>query len=308
MKKDLALFLKGVAMGAANVIPGVSGGTIAFVTGIYDELISSLKAFDAQAIKLVSSFKIKELLEYINAKFLLILFVGIGISLVTLGKVLKYLFETYSEPVWAFFFGLILASVYFVGRTIKEVNTSTIVSFLLGTGLAIALALVKPAAENDALWYLFICGIVATASMLLPGLSGSFVLILLGNYQLIMLNAVPDRDLKVIGVVGIGAVVGFVVLSRIIHFLMHKYESPTLGGLTGFILGSLLVIWPWKSPVFLKDEGGQLLLKKGKEVVMGYEWFLPELNLQTGLAVLLMIVGVGLVWLLEAKSLTEEKK
>ena len=293
MKEQINLFLKGVAMGAANVIPGVSGGTIAFITGIYDELIESLKSFNVTAIKLLIKGDVKGLANYINLRFLVVLFFGVGISLVSLGKGLKYLFAEYPVPVWGLFFGLILASVIQVGQTIKKWTPGTIFSTIIGVAIAIGLAFMKPAAENDASWYLLICGAVAMASMLLPGLSGSFVLILMGNYQLIMLEAIPDRNLRVIAMVGIGAVFGFLVLSHSISYLMKNYENQTIGGLTGFIFGSLLIIWPWKDPVYLTDAQGDLLMKKGKYIVKGYDWLAPTDDGLGLLAIALIIVGFG---------------
>lgn len=278
-------------MGAANVIPGVSGGTIAFVTGIYDQLIQSLKSFDGKAIQLLFRFKLKEFAQHINLSFLVVLFLGVFISLISIGKLLKYLFQEYPIPVWALFFGLILASVLQVGQSIKKWNTATILSTLIGTAVAIALAFMKPAAENASSWYLILCGVVAMASMLLPGLSGSFVLILMGNYQLIMLDAIPNRNLKVIAMVGIGAVIGFVILSRIISFLMNKFENQTIGALTGFIFGSLLIIWPWKNDVYLTDTAGDLILKKGEPIVTGYQWLAPTLDSTGIVAFILMAVG-----------------
>lgn len=289
-------------MGAANVIPGVSGGTIAFITGIYDDLINSLKSFDVTAIRLLTSFKIKAFLEHINFSFLAVLMAGVGVSLISIGKGLKFLFEQgpeYEIQIWAFFFGLILASVIFVGRTIKNWSRSTIITTLIGVAIAVILAFLKPSSENENFIYIIICGVVAMSSMLLPGLSGSFVLILMGNYQLIMLEAIPNGNLKIIAGVGIGAVLGFVILSRLISFLLKNYESSTIGGLTGFILGSLLIIWPWKNKVFLADNAGELILKKGKTVVQGYEWYLPELNNVTFLAIGMAVLGFALVYVVE---------
>ncbi len=297
-------------MGAANVIPGVSGGTIAFITGIYEELINSLKSFDVEAIKLLTSFRFKAFAQHINLPFLVVLFAGVGVSLVTLGKALKFLFENYEVPVWAFFFGLIIASVYFVGKTIKQWSLPTILMTLLGTAIAVALAFIKPAQENTAYWYLFICGVVAMASMLLPGLSGSFVLILMGNYAFIMLEAIPNHNIPVIASVGVGAVVGFIILSRVISFLMGSYESQTIGALTGFIFGSLLIIWPWKNKILLLDQAGNPIVRKGKEVVMGYDWLAPDFShSQTMIAFALMVLGAILVWGVEflgSKATKEE--
>lgn len=300
--KQFILFLKGMAMGGANVIPGVSGGTIAFITGIYDQLIDSLKSFDLAAINLLLKFKLKDFAKHINLGFLVVLMLGVGVSLVTFGKALKYLMdlgETQERFVWAFFFGLIVASVYYVGKQIKQWDPSVIISGVIGLALAVSLAFLNPAQENDSFVYLMICGVVAMSSMLLPGLSGSFVLILMGNYRLIMLEAIPDRNIKIIAAVGIGAVIGFVILSRIISFLLDKHENKTISGLTGFILGSLVIIWPWKEKIYLQNATGEFLLKNGEKIVKSYEWFLPEMNGTLFIAIALMIAGAGLVWMVE---------
>ncbi|MFY0674716.1 MAG: DUF368 domain-containing protein [Bacteroidia bacterium] len=299
-REFIMLFFKGVAMGAANVIPGVSGGTIAFITGIYDKLIESLKRLDIKAVRLFITGKFKEFANYVNLGFLVFLFLGIGISIVSLGKLLKWLFEIYPIEVWAFFFGLIVASVYSVGKAIKKWNASSIGGILFGTAVAIALAFLKPATESTSFIYLILCGVVAICSMLLPGLSGSFVLILMGNYQLIMLTAIPEGNFSIIVPVAIGALIGFIALSHFISYMLRKHEMSTIGTLTGFILGSLLIIWPWKSEVFLKDEAGAYLIKEGEKIVMGYEWFLPSFSSsQTIISIALMIVGAALVILLD---------
>lgn len=292
-------------MGAANVIPGVSGGTIAFVTGIYDELISSLKSFDSKAIKLLLSFKLKEFFTHINIMFLIVLFSGAIAGIVSLGKLFKWVISLeratdtgtikhgYEPVLFALFFGLILASVYYVGRTIKEWNVKTIIAGLLGMAVAIALVLVKPASENDNALYLFICGIVAMSSMLLPGLSGSFVLILMGNYYLIMIDSVQNFNGKVLGLVGIGAIIGFVILSRVISFLLNRFEGVTISSLTGFIFGSLVTIWPWKDVVRKTIMKGDKL----KEVITGYDgWHFPEMTSFNLVLIGVMIFGFILVW------------
>lgn len=313
----IAIFLKGIAMGAANVIPGVSGGTIAFVTGIYEEFIDSLKAFDVRALKLACRFQVKELFSHLNLKFLIPLFVGIAVSLVTLGKALDWLFTNHPVYVWSFFFGLILASVYFVSKSIRQRSLPVVLAFLAGTAVALLLALLKPAAENPAFYYISLCGVVAVCSMILPGLSGSFVLILMGNYQLIMLQAVPDiaqatvnldfqtisDKLQIILPFAIGGIIGFVVLARVISYLLRNFHDSTLSTLTGFILGSLVIIWPWKNEVYLSNENGDLLLKEGEKIVQGYSWFAPDFgNTQTLIAIILMVAGVASVALLEKSA------
>ncbi|MGB3465784.1 MAG: DUF368 domain-containing protein [Cyclobacteriaceae bacterium] len=295
MKDSLFLFLKGVAIGAANVIPGVSGGTIAFITGIYETLINSLKAVDITAVKLFFSFKLKEFAEHINLRFLFTLFLGVGISLVSLGKLADFLFKNYNIWVWSFFFGLIAISVYSVSKEVQRWKPVTILLVIVGTALAVALAYKKPAGENAHYLYLVFCGVIAMASMILPGLSGSFVLILLGNYQLIMLRAAPELDFKILLPVIVGAIVGFLFLSRSISFLLKNFYNQTISLLAGFILGSLVIIWPWKNPVFLSDEAGFPIIKEGEKIVQGYDWYLPGFDMELVVSVLLMITGVFLV-------------
>ncbi|MEM0940234.1 MAG: DUF368 domain-containing protein [Bacteroidota bacterium] len=302
MMNRLLLFLKGAAIGGANVIPGVSGGTIAFITGIYDSLIESLKSFDLEAVNLLLKLKLKSFAQHIHLGFLLILMLGVAFSLVTFGKALKYLMdlgETQEQWVWAFFFGLIVASVYYVGKQINEWDVSVFVSGILGLFIAVGLAFLKPAQENDTIFYLMLCGAVAMSSMLLPGLSGSFVLILMGNYRLIMLEAIPERNMKIIIAVGLGAIAGFIVLSRIISFLLKNHESRTIGGLTGFVLGSLVIIWPWKEKIHLKDERGEYLFRKGEKIVESYDWFFPVMGNSLFISIVLMIFGAALVALVE---------
>lgn len=295
MKQSVFLFLKGVAIGAANVIPGVSGGTIAFITGIYETLINSLKSIDLTAVRLLIGFKFSEFASHINFRFLFILFFGIGVSLVTLGKLADYLFEHYNVWVWSFFFGLIAISVYSVSKEVKKWTPVTILLFLLGTATALALAYIKPANENDSTYYLVICGVIAMASMILPGLSGSFVLILLGNYQLIMLKAAPELSFRILLPVALGAVVGFLILSRGISYLLKNFYDQTIALLAGFILGSLVIIWPWKQPEFLMNDAGIPILKKGEKIVQGYDWFLPEINMEFFISIALMVAGILLV-------------
>jgi putative membrane protein len=300
MFDKLLLFFKGVAMGAANVVPGVSGGTIAFITNIYDELINSLKSFDLKAIKLLASFKFHEFSNHVNLRFLFVLFSGVFLSIISFGKLLSYLFSGYPVYVWAFFFGLILASVYFVGKNIHKWDWKSWLPLLVGTLIAVIIAYLNPANENENSFYLFLCGIIAMASMLLPGLSGSFVLILMGNYQLIFLEAVPEFNLRILIPVVLGSGVGFVLLSRIISFLLGKFRDSTVGLLTGFILGSLLIIWPWKRAIYLVNEMGEMVLKNGKQIIESYEWFAPDLfNHQTWIAAVFILFGIVVVILIE---------
>jgi putative membrane protein len=300
VKNNILLFLKGIAMGAANVIPGVSGGTIAFITNIYEDLINSLKAFDIKAIRFFFGLKFKSFSEHINFQFLFWLFAGVFISILSLGKILSFLFDNYPVYVWAFFFGLILASIYYVGKTISNWNLTNFLAVVAGVIIAVVITYLNPASRNESTLYLFLCGIVAMASMLLPGLSGSFVLILMGNYQLIFLEAVPDLNMKILLPVVFGSIAGFIILSRIISFLIKSFRDQTIGVLTGFILGSLLIIWPWKNPEYLLDASGEIVIRKGKMIIEGYSWYLPDIgNSETWVSALFILLGIALVIVIE---------
>ena len=306
MREHIAHFLKGFAMGVANVIPGVSGGTIALLTGIFERLINALKSFDVEAVKLLCHFKLKEFARHVDFGFLVAVFLGVGVSIVSVAKLLEFLFQSYPVYVWSFFFGLILVSVWFVGKSIGKIDAAAIISFIAGAVIAFGLSVMNPATENTAFWYLIICGAVAICSMILPGLSGSFVLILMGNYQLIMIYAVSHFDMKIIVPVAIGVVVGLLAFSHFLSWLLSRHAKATMAVLTGFIFGSLGTIWPWKNPVYLMQDGAEVL-KNGKPVIQSYQMTFPqEFNTEVVVAILLMIAGMAAIWALERSS--EKKK
>lgn len=300
IKKFTSNLLKGFAMGAANVIPGVSGGTIALITGIFERLINAIKSFDLIAIKLLFTGKIKELIKYTDLYFLIAVFSGAVASVVTLAKVLDFLFVNYPIFVWAFFFGLILASVYYVGKTIKKWNFSVIFTFFIGTAVALAIALLNPATQNDSFLYLILCGIVAICSMILPGLSGSFILILMGNYELVMIQSVNNLDFVVLIPVMIGAIGGLIAFSHILSWIYKKYKDQTIAILTGFILGSLSILWPWKNETYLIDTAGEYILKNGDKIIQSSTKYIPEtFNTEVIIAISLMIIGIITISLIE---------
>ena len=296
MKHYLILLLKGFGMGAANVIPGVSGGTIALVTGIYEQLINSLKSFNLQAIKLLFSGKFKSFIEHTQLKFLVSVFSGTALSIITLAKLLEFFFTKNEQLVWSFFFGLIIASIYYVGNMVKSWNISSFVFLVLGVVFASSLAFLKPVTQDDSFYYLIICGIVSVASMILPGLSGSYVLILMGNYKLIMLQSVSDpiSNLNILLPVVLGSIFGFLGLSHGISFVLKKFYNSTISLLTGFVVGSLLIIWPWKIPLeTIVGRGGELK-------VVSYSWVFPDLSLTENIFCLILIfLGIFVVWLIE---------
>lgn len=296
IKKFISLIFKGAGMGAANIIPGVSGGTIALITGIFEELIDSIKSFDLKAVKLLFSGKLKEFVAHVNLWFLVAVFGGAIISVFSLAILLDFLFQNYEIQVYAFFFGLILASVYYVGKTIEKWNVSVIITFIIGTAIAIMISVLRPAAENDSTVYLMICGVVAICSMILPGLSGSFVLLLMGNYYLVMVKAVSELNLKIIIPVGIGAVVGLIAFSHLLSWVYKKFRDQTISILTGFILGSLAILWPWKNEIINEE----LSAIKGEKVVEGYERFLPQsINTEVISVIALVLIGIVAIWAIE---------
>lgn len=319
LKYYLVLALKGAGMGAANVIPGVSGGTVALITGIFEELIDSIKSFDLKAIKLLFSGKLKEFAKHVNLEFLIAVFTGVVISIVTLAQILGYLFINYPIFIWAYFFGLILASIYFVGRTVKKWNIAVIISFLVGAGVALAISFLNPATENDGFIYLVLCGVVAICSMILPGLSGSFVLILMGNYKLVAIEAINNLRLDVLLPVMIGAGVGLVAFSHLLSWIYKKFRDQTISTLTGFILGSLLILWPWKIsfdsegiaiPVnnfgAFVDANGQILEEEVK--VFGRHQILPaSIDSTVMIAIALVFCGILSIWLMEKFAGSKEE-
>ncbi len=306
MREYVVNFLKGFAMGVANVIPGVSGGTIALLTGIFERLINALKSFDIEAIKLLLKFRFKEFAAHVDFGFLVSIFLGIGISIISVAKLLEFLFQSYPVYVWAFFFGLILVSVWFVGKSIGKIDLTAVVLFVVGAIVAIGLSMMNPATENTAFWYLIVCGAVAICSMILPGLSGSFVLILMGNYQLIMIYAVSHFDMGIIVPVAIGVVVGLLAFSHFLSWILSRYASQTMAVLTGFIFGSLGTIWPWKTPIYLMQDGAEIL-KNGKPIIQSYQMSMPqEFNIEVVIAIILMFAGMAVLWALE-KSAEKDK-
>jgi putative membrane protein len=300
MKKYLILFLKGMGMGVANVIPGVSGGTIALITEIYEDLINSLKSVDKQAIKYLISFKIEKFIQHTNFYFLAAVFSGSIASVFSVAILFKYLFANYNILIWAFFFGLILASVIFIGKRVSNWNVKSIIALIVGTITAFSLSLINPGTENSNLFFVFICGIIGVSGMLLPGLSGSYILILLGNYELLMVNAVTELNIMLLSIFFVGSVFGLMSFSHFLSWILKKYRDATLALLTGFILGSLKMIWPWKEIV-------KSIIINGNEKVLSYNTILPsDYGQNTQVSMLLMIIGFLIVYSLENYS--KEKK
>ena len=293
-KQELILFLKGIAMGIANIIPGVSGGTIALLTNIYERLINALKKFDITAIKLLLSMKFKNFVNYTDLIFLIWLFSGSLFGVFSIAKLFEYMFKFYPIMIWSFFFGLILASVYYIGKKIKNWNIYNFIILIFGAIVAISLLFFEPANENENLLFIILCGIIGVSGMMLPGLSGSFILILMGNYELILVSAISEFNYIILLFFLFGSILGLVIFSHAIAYLLNKYKDQTLSVLTGFILGSLLIVWPWK-----KTNSSNLSIEN-QDNLLAYSWYIPEsLNLETLFSLCLIFFGFLVVSLLE---------
>ena len=293
VKEYAVLVLKGMGMGAADVVPGVSGGTIAFIVGIYDELIDSIKSINMHSLKLLFTGKITAFWKAINANFLLSLLFGIAVSILSLAKLMTYLLVNEPVLVWSFFFGLVLASTWFVSKDIKERNWKTILGFIAGAVIAYYITIATPAETSTSLLFIFLCGAIAICAMILPGISGSFILVLLGKYFYIM-EAVNKLDLIVLGVFAFGALLGITSFSRVLSYALKHFRNITLSVLTGFMLGSLNKVWPWNEVVeTYTDTHGEV-----KPLVENN--ILPNEYLVEG--IILMVIGFALVYVLEKLS------
>ena len=293
-------------MGAADVVPGVSGGTIAFITGIYEELINSIKSVNLHSIKLFFTGKFTEFWETINGTFLISVLTGIAISVFSLAKGLEYLLENFPILVWAFFFGLIIASAIYVARYIKKWNTSVIIAGVAGIITAYFITVISPAEANSTWWFIFLSGAIAICAMILPGISGSFILLLLGMYKFI-LEAVGDLNLAVVLTFLAGAAIGIIAFSNVLAWLLKKYHNITIAVLAGFMIGSLNKVWPWKEVTeTFTDRHGEIRPLVEQNILPGnYEQITGQQSLLAG-AVLLAIFGFALIFIIE--GLTKPKK
>ena len=241
----LFIGLKGMAMGVAEIVPGVSGGTIAFISGIYEELITSINNVNISLFKTLQKNGFKAFWTQLNGNFLATLFLGMLISIFSFSKLIHWLMENEHVPLWAFFFGLVLGSVIFVGKSIQKWNAKIITTLILGAGIAFYITTLPPSENVDSLAFLFFSGAIAICAMILPGISGAYILVLLGSYSTI-LESVHERNFKVIITVALGAIFGLLSFSKLLKWMFSKHKDITLALLTGFILGSLNKIWPWK--------------------------------------------------------------
>ena len=290
LMKYVGIAFKGACMGAADVIPGVSGGTIAFLMGIYEELLNSIKSVDGEALKLLFTGKIAAFWRHINGSFLASLAMGVLFSIFSIARLMKYLLEFHPIPLWSFFFGLILASAIYILKGLDKWSLKNILSLLCGVAVASYICLASPAQTPDALWFVFLGGAIAICAMILPGISGSFILLLMGKYAFVM-TAVTELNIPVLAVFGVGCVVGIVSFSHFLSWLLKKFYMLTIALLSGFMLGSLLKVWPWKVPG--AAEGFDYPALPGTfEMSTG-------LDAQLGTSILFAVLGLAVVLLIE---------
>ena len=302
IKDYVIIALKGMGMGAADVVPGVSGGTIAFITGIYEELINTIKSVNLSSIKLLFTFKLKDFWKAINGNFLLALISGIGISFYTLARLIKHLLETQPILIWSFFFGLIVASAIVIAKKITEWKARTIIAMLIGIGIAYLITEITPAEAPTSYWFLFLSGALAICAMILPGISGAFILVLLGSYNYI-LSALSSFKIDVIAVVGAGAAVGILSFSHLLSWLLNKYHNMTIGLLSGFMIGSLNKVWPWKETITTRiDRHGEVIPVLQDNILPGTFETLANQDSQLFFALALAVVGFLLIWIMEKYS------
>ncbi len=289
----LVLAVKGFCMGASDVVPGVSGGTMAFILGIYEELIDAIKSFNLKSAKHLLTLKIRKFLEDISWQFLLALGVGILTAIFSLARVLSWLLQNRPVLIWSFFMGLILASVVTVSRRVDKWQAGTWICLLGGTMGSYFLVGLVPVATPEAPWFLFVCGVVAICAMILPGISGAFILVLLGKYQYV-LEAVNNRDIFVLALVAAGACTGIVLFSRLLGWLLKEYHDLMVALLTGLMIGSLRKVWPWKETVeSIVDIHGKVISLVQSNVLPG-QW-----SGEITSALLLMAAGLFAVLLLD---------
>ncbi|MCQ2157004.1 MAG: DUF368 domain-containing protein [Bacteroidales bacterium] len=288
--KAVSTALKGFGMGAANVVPGVSGGTIALLTGIYSDIVNAISALsDPQTWKAFFSGRFRDFWKMINGGFLIALAIGVLASILSLAKLMTYCLNMYPILTWAFFFGLIIASSYYMLRDIKGWDTGSVILLIVGAILGVVVCTMSPTSTPDDKWFIFICGAIAICTMILPGISGSFILVIFGKYDYIM-QAISSLNVPVLAVFAAGCLVGILAFARLLHWLLGRWEKQTLLLLLGFVLGSLIKVWPWND---LEAASDAQLLRAGSQVPFDYQ--IPG-------AVICFLAGIALVVIIELIS------
>lgn len=296
----LLLILRGCAMGAADVVPGVSGGTIAFITGIYEELIDSIKGIDLQAVKLLLKLKFADFWKKVNGNFLLSVVLGIAISIFSLAKLMTWLLEHHPIYIWSFFFGLIIASSVLVAKEIKQWNIFTVIALIAGACAAYTITVMTPAETPDTWWFIILSGAIAICAMILPGISGAFILLLLGKYSYI-LGAVSSLNIGVILLFIVGAIAGIISFSHLLSWLLKNYHTLTVSLLTGFMIGSLNKVWPWKETIqtYIDSHGVEKALVETNISPLRFGE-LTQTDPHLWQAIVMCIAGFFLIWGIEA--------
>ncbi len=291
----MLLYLKGACMGAADVIPGVSGGTVALITGIYDELINSIKSIDVASVKLLRQLHFSAFWKKINGNFLATVLAGILTSLLMLAGVMNYLLKNQPILIWSFFFGLILISAPLVMREIKIKKTGVIIAFILGAVMAYLITVLTPTESPDTLWFIFLSGMLAICAMILPGISGAFILLLLGKYHF-MVNALLDMNVLVMAIFAMGCVAGILSFSRLLSWILLHYHGVTVALLAGFMIGSLNKVWPWREVLeYQTSASGEQISVFDKSVLPWDYLVLTGKDPQLFQAMVMMALGVLLV-------------
>ena len=316
------LFIKGLAMGAANKVPGVSGGTVAFVIGFYEELIYSFQKVNFKAFKLLINGRFKSFYYYINAPFLILVMGGSIFSYFSVSLVLDYLLNHFELYVWSSFFGMIIGSIYYISKGFNDWRTQNIISIFIGVAIGVLISFMDPAKENANLWFVFFCGIIGVSGMTLPGLSGSFILILLGNYVLLLVDSVAelfktitdivsgnfdfiyDEErldyLKIIATFTAGSAFGLVFTSHILGYVLKRWHQIVTALIIGFITGSLGIVWPWKREIYKIENGTILLDSNNNPVIENFQRFMPDFTtLETWIAIFFILIGMGLILLID---------
>ena len=318
----LILFFKGIIMGAANKVPGVSGGTVSFVLGFYEELIYSFQKFNLKAFKLILNGRFKSFLKYTNFQFICIIILGSVFSYFSVSLILDFFLKNFELYVWSWFFGMIIGSLYYIAKDFGDWSFKKIIFVIIGILIGLGISFLTPAKENDNLWFVFICGIIGVSGMTLPGLSGSFILILLGNYVLLLVDSVNVLSgvikdilsfnfdffkdplkiyyLKIIGVFTAGSAFVLVSLSHVLGYVLKRWHQLVTAIIIGFIAGSLGIVWPWKEKIFKIENQKLILDQQGNQVIENYQRYFPEINdLTTWFAIFYIFLGISLILVID---------
>lgn len=302
----IALFFKGVAMGAADVVPGVSGGTIAFISGIYERLLCALTALQPSCLLVLYRQGFAAFWKKIDGRFLLTLFSGVIVSILSLAKLINYALDSFPIIVWSFFFGLVVASIVYLLRQVPRWRWNESVAIVLGTVIAVAISLLRPTQLPDTWWMMMLSGFIAICAMILPGVSGSFILLLMGMYG-VFIQALSDVNLVLLASFGVGCIAGLLLFSHFLSFLLRNYFSVVLSLLTGFLLGSLNVLWPWKEVIeTITNRHGELVPLVQANISPFHYAVINQSSAYLWSAIIAACVGFSIIFLLERLTIVDK--